>query len=248
MHEMIGFEPAHWPAPTRVRAGQTLRTGGVGLPPYDDFNLASHVGDDARTVAENRRRLRAALRLPSEPVWLRQVHDVEVIALPCAQSEPQADAAWTATPGIVCAVLTADCLPVLFCADDGSAVAAAHAGWRGLAAGVLEATVAAMPVPSERIIAWMGAAIGPDAFEVGPEVRTRFIADDPTLSRCFVAGRGDRWFADLYALARARLRRAGVTAVYGGHACTYRDARRYFSYRRAPRCGRMATLIWITPA
>lgn len=242
---MVGIRTPQWPAPSRVRAVQTLRHGGVGSAPYDSFNLASHVGDSAETVAANRRLLRTTLGLPREPVWLRQVHGTRVVALPRAESEPEADSAWTAEPGMVCAVLTADCLPVLLCADDGSVVGAAHAGWRGLAGGVLEATVAAMPVPPTRLIAWLGAAIGPDAFEVGPEVRETFVAADPALARYFTAGAGDRWFADLYALARARLRRAGVDAVHGGGACTYREAQSYFSYRREPRCGRMAALIWI---
>lgn len=244
---MIGIESARWPAPRRIRAVQTLRGGGVGIAPYDSFNLATHVGDRPEVVAENRRLLRATLGLPGEPVWLRQVHGTRVVTLPCDDSEPEADAAWTAEPGVVCAVLTADCLPVLLCAGDGSVVGAAHAGWRGLAAGVLEATVAAMPVPSSRLIAWLGAAIGPAAFEVGPEVRETFVSADPALAYCFTAGAGDRWFADLYALARARLRRAGVGAVHGGGACTYRDAQSYFSYRRESRCGRMAALIWIAP-
>jgi YfiH family protein len=151
-------------------------------------------------------------------------------------------------PGVSCAVLTADCLPVLFSAVDGSAVGAAHAGWRGLAGGVLEATLAAMAIPPTRLQAWFGAAIGPAAFEVGPEVRAVFVDDDAALAGCFLRGTGDRWHADLYALARARLRRAGVTAIYGGDRCTYSDPAAYFSYRREARCGRMASLIWIDPA
>lgn len=242
---MIGIESADWPAPSRVCALQTLRWGGIGQAPYDSFNLAGHAGDDPGSVAENRRLLRATLGLPGEPVWLRQVHGTRVVSLPCAESEPEADAAWTAEPRVVCAVMTADCLPVLLCADDGSVVGAAHAGWRGLAAGVLEATVAAMPVPPSRLIAWLGAAIGPASFEVGPEVRDAFVSADPASAGCFVAGERDRWFADLYALARVRLRGAGVVAVHGGGACTYRDAQSYFSYRRESHCGRMAALIWI---
>ncbi len=245
---MIGIVRANWAAPARVHALQTLRSGGVSEPPFDTLNLATHVGDSAQAVAENRRRLRAELALPADPVWLRQVHGTRVVRLPEVQDEPEADAAWTTQPGVVCAVLTADCLPVLLCADDGSVVAAAHAGWRGLAAGVLEATVAALPLPASRLQAWLGAAISPRAFEVGPEVRATFVADAPALAAAFTPGAGDRWYADLYALARGRLRRAGIGAIHGGSACTHSDAQHYFSYRRDGRSGRMATLIWIAPA
>ncbi|HEY0973508.1 MAG TPA: peptidoglycan editing factor PgeF [Solimonas sp.] len=234
---------AAWPSPPGVRAWQTLRHGGVSVSPYDQLNLADHCGDDPVAVAENRRRLRAALELPSEPGWLRQVHGVAVAALP-AMGTVTADASWTAQPGVVCAVLTADCLPVLFAAVDGSVVAAAHAGWRGLAAGVLEATLAAMPIAPGRVQAWLGAAIGPAAFEVGPEVRAAFVSAQPEAEAAFRPGQGDRWMADIYALARLRLTAAGVAAVHGGNACTMTEARGYYSFRREPRCGRMATLIW----
>lgn len=248
---MQGSEPgwiaADWPAPPGVRAGQTLRAGGVSAAPFDALNLASHVDDAPHDVAENRRRLRSALQLAGEPQWLRQVHGIDVAQLPAAEPEPQADAAWTRQAGVSCAVLTADCLPVLISACDGSIVGAAHAGWRGLSQGVLEATLAAMATPAGKLQAWLGAAIGPDAFEVGPEVRACFVDADPTLAACFRRGNGDRWYADLYALARARLRRAGLTAIYGGNHCSYREPDRYFSYRREPRCGRMASLIWIDP-
>ncbi|HEY1075681.1 MAG TPA: peptidoglycan editing factor PgeF [Fontimonas sp.] len=236
---------ADWPAPPGVRTLQTLRGGGSSAAPYDSLNLASHVGDDPAAVAANRERLRAALQLRQPLQWLRQVHGVQVASLPAAEPEPEADAAWTRQPGVPCAVLTADCLPVLFSAVDGSAVAAAHAGWRGLADGVLEATIAALPVAPRRLQAWFGAAIGPQAFEVGPEVRARFVGEDAALSACFRQGRDDRWMADLYALARARLQRAGIAAIYGGNRCTYSETGDWFSYRRAARCGRMASLIWI---
>ncbi len=243
----MGAVPADWPAPPGVHAFQTLRSGGVSGGSYAGFNLASHCGDDPAAVAANRRLLRTELQLPSDPVWLDQVHGTTVLTLPLsspAVEPPQADACWTATPGIVCAVLTADCLPVLFCADDGSVVAAAHAGWRGLAAGVLEATIAALPVAPQRLLAWLGAAIGPQAFEVGPEVRAAFVNQDPQAAAAFRGGEGDRWFGDLQALARLRLQQAGVIRIHGGGQCTYRDAQRYYSFRREPRCGRMATLIW----
>ncbi|MEQ1439625.1 peptidoglycan editing factor PgeF [Fontimonas sp. SYSU GA230001] len=236
---------ADWPAPPRVRAGQTLRTGGCSGAPYDGLNLAAHVGDDPDAVVRNRQILRSTLQLPAEPEWLCQVHGTGVAELPGGRPAPQADAAWTSRPGVVCAVLTADCLPVLFAAADGSVVAAAHAGWRGLAAGVLETTLAALPLPARRVHAWLGAAISQAHFEVGPEVRRAFVEDDAIAADCFVRGRGDRWFADLYGLACLRLRRMGVQSISGGGACTYRDAQRYYSHRRDGRCGRMASLIWI---
>ncbi len=239
---------ADWPAPPGVRAGQTLRNGGVGAAPFDSLNLATHVGDDPEAVAANREHLRVALQFGNEPQWLRQVHGVRAVRLPAADPEPEADAAWTTRPGLACAVLTADCLPVLFSAIDGSVVAAAHAGWRGLANGVLESTIAAMATPPAQLQAWLGAAIGPAAFEVGPEVRARFIDQDAALATCFERGRADRWFADLHALARGRLRRAGIAAVYGGNHCTYSEPELWFSYRRTPCCGRMASLIWIDAA
>ncbi|MDP9142541.1 MAG: peptidoglycan editing factor PgeF [Pseudomonadota bacterium] len=239
---------ADWPAPPGVRAGQTLRNGGVSTAPFDTLNLATHVSDNPEAVAANREHLRAALQLVDEPQWLRQVHGVRAVSLPAADPEPEADAAWTTRSGLACAVLTADCLPVLFSAVDGSVVAAAHAGWRGLANGVLESTIAAMATPPAQLQAWLGAAIGPAAFEVGPEVRSSFVGQDATLEAYFERGRDDRWVADLYALARARLRRAGITAVYGGNRCTYSEPDAWFSYRRTPRCGRMASLIWIDAA
>lgn len=239
---------ADWPAPPGVRAGQTMRDGGVSQPPFASLNLATHVDDAAEAVAINRKRVRDALQLRAEPQWLRQVHGVHVACLPAHEREPEADAAWTSEPGVSCAVMTADCLPVLFSALDGTAVAAAHAGWRGLANGVLEATIAAMPVAPRNLQAWLGAAIGPDAFEVGPEVRACFVDQHADFATAFRPGRGDRWMADIYALARARLQRVGVTAIYGGSRCTFSEPDVWFSFRRAPRCGRMASLIWIDAA
>lgn len=242
---MEGVAPADWVLPPGVRAIQTLRTGGRSLPPFDGFNLADHCGDDPTSVAANRARLRQILDLRTEPVWLQQVHGIAVAAahdhLP---GTCQADASWTDRPGVVCAVLTADCLPVLIASDDGRVVAAAHAGWRGLCQGVLEATVAALPVAPSTVSAWLGAAIGPQAFEVGPEVRAAFLQAQPESAVAFRRGDADRWLADLYALARLRLARAGVARVVGGGQCTYREAQRYYSFRRDTRCGRMAALIW----
>lgn len=241
-----------WPAPANARALSTTRAGGIGAAPWDSFNLAGHVGDDPAAVAENRRILRAAL--PAEPVWLNQVHGAGVIELDATppSAPPEADAAIARAPGRVCAVLTADCLPVLFCDLDGTVVAAAHAGWRGLAGGVLEATVAAMAVPPERILAWLGPAIGPDAFEVGPEVREAFVARHAMAGIAFRPawpGTLDeaprKWLADLYQLARIRLATIGVGQIHGGGLCTHTDRAHFFSYRRDGVTGRMASLIWL---
>ncbi|TXH03895.1 MAG: peptidoglycan editing factor PgeF [Nevskiaceae bacterium] len=235
-----------WPAPPRVRACVTTRAGGVSAGPYATLNLGVHVGDDPAVVVANRARLRAALSLDTEPVWLRQVHGVAVARLPAPPDTLEADAAVASDAGVVCAILTADCLPVLFCADDGSAVGAAHAGWRGLLAGVLEQTLRALPVPSSRVLAWLGPAIGPRAFEVGREVRDAFVGADPAAAAAFASSDvHGKYLADLYALARLRLRAAGVTRIHGGGECTHGDRERFFSYRRDGVCGRMATLIWL---
>lgn len=233
-----------WPAPASVRALQTTRTGGVSRGPWAGFNLGDHVGDDPQAVAANRARLRAVL--PAEPTWLRQVHGtVAVDAARAGKTVPEADAAFASVPGVVCAVLTADCLPVLFCDRAGTVVAAAHAGWRGLQAGVLENTVAALRRPPGEILAWLGPAIGPRAFEVGPEVRAVFTGADPGAAAAFVPGHADRWWCDLPLLARRRLAAAGVTAVFGGETCTASDPARFFSYRRDGVTGRMASLVWL---
>lgn len=234
-----------WPAPPNVHALVTTRHGGVSVGPWAAMNLALHVGDDADAVATNRALLRGYL--PAEPCWLEQVHGVVVADADRHHAQPpRADAVVAREPGRVCAVLTADCLPVLLCADDGTRVAAAHAGWRGLAAGVLETTVAAMAHPGGELLAWLGPAIGPAAFQVGPEVRAAFVAHDAAAADAFAAGEGDRWYADLYALARVRLRAVGVTRVYGGGWCTVRDAASFYSYRRDGVTGRMASLVWRT--
>ncbi|MCP5141952.1 MAG: peptidoglycan editing factor PgeF [Gammaproteobacteria bacterium] len=239
-----------WPAPPNVRAGTTLRSGGVSVGPFVSLNLAAHVDDAPAAVATNRARLTTELALPESPEWLSQVHGVHVHRLEGTRADEPvpADAVWSDRPGRVCAVLTADCLPVLFCDRDATRVAAAHAGWRGLAAGVLEATVAAMGGDPAAVLAWLGPAIGPQAFEVGEEVRARFIADHPVAAAAFVPSPAGRWLADIYALARIRLAAVGVTAVYGGGECTFTDADRFYSYRREPRTGRMASLIYIAPS
>ncbi len=241
-----GWQTADWPAPAGVHAGHTVRAGGTSVGPFASLNLGAHVGDEAVAVAANRARLCAELRLAAEPLWLKQVHGREVAAHDGNAREPVADAAVTFAPGRVLAVLTADCLPVVIAGRDGGRVGIAHAGWRGLAAGVIEATVAALRAPGEELLAWLGPAIGPAAFEVGGEVRDALLAADPGATAAFAANARGRWQADLYRLAGRRLERLGV-AVNGGGACTFADADRYFSFRREARTGRMATLAWLDP-
>jgi hypothetical protein len=228
-----------------VRAAFTLRSSGVSRPPYDSFNIGAHVGDEHLAVEENRRLLREHLELPAEPAWLTQVHGARVADLDAADSLAPADGAVTRTTR-VCAIQVADCMPVLFAAADGSVVGAAHAGWRGLAGGVLEAVAGAMRAPPEGLLAWLGPAIGQAHFEVGEEVRAAFLAADPGAAAAFTANPRGRWQCDLYGLARRRLAALGVTQIHGAAWCTYADARGFFSYRRDGRCGRMAALIWRT--
>ncbi len=231
-----------WPAPERVRACVTRRAGGVSVAPFDSLNLGDHVGDAAPAVAENRRRL--ADHFAIQPAWLKQVHGVNVVQAAPGQVD-EADASWTSTPSVACTVMTADCLPALFCDRAGTRVAAAHAGWRGLAAGVLEATAASLAVPGEDVLVWLGPAIGPRNFEVGGEVRDAFMATHPQTAQAFVPGASEgKFIADIYALARLRLAAVGVTAVYGGGLCTVDDPQ-FFSYRRASVTGRFASLVWL---
>jgi len=236
------FIKPEWPAPAGIRALATTRAGGASRPPFDSLNLGGHVGDDPAAVLRNRETLRAFL--PAEPKWLEQVHGTAVAVADSMSGPVKADAAVAFQPGTVCAVLTADCLPVLFCDRRGTRVAAAHAGWRGLAAGVLEASVAAMQCDPADILAWLGPAIGPQAFEVGGEVREVFVRDLSEAHAAFVASQPGKWLADIYELARLRLARAGVRQVYGGGFCTHADAARFYSYRRDKTTGRMASLIW----
>jgi len=237
-----------WPAPPNVRAVSTTRIGGLSQGVWAGLNLATHVGDDPSHVAANRRLLAGALQLPREPHWLTQVHGTRVCDLPAGpgegEGEGEGDAASSDATGEVCVVMTADCLPVLFTDLDGSRVAAAHAGWRGLAAGVLEASVARFEDPA-RVLAWLGPAIGPTAFEVGDEVSQAFVGRHPASADAFVANRPGHWLADIYALARQRLRAAGVVRIYGGGLCTMSDAERFYSFRRDKITGRMASLIWL---
>ena len=235
-----------WSAPASVAACVTLRSASVGVsaPPFDRFNLGTNAGDEPANVARNRTQLRTLARLPSEPRWLKQVHGTRVLRFAAADAPaadaPEADASVTSDAGVVLAILTADCLPVVFAASDGSEVGAAHAGWRGLAAGVLESTVAAMRAPPDALVAWLGPAAGPDSYEVGDEVRAAF----PGHEASFSATRPGHWRVDLYAIARARLAAVGVTRVGGGGFDTIADRERFFSYRRDGRTGRMATLVW----
>ena len=240
-----GWIVPDWPAPPQVRAFVTTREGGVSRGEYASMNLGAGGGDDPDHVARNREIARA--HLPGEPAWLAQVHGVEVADLDAVSpgSRPRADAAATSAPGRVAVVLTADCMPVFLADRAGRRVAVAHAGWRGLAAGVLENALAALRCAPGEAIAWMGPAIGPGAFEVGPEVREAFLAADSRAEGAFAPGKPGKFMADLYALARARLERAGVGAVHGGGFCTHGEPRRFFSYRRAPRSGRMGAFIWI---
>lgn len=231
-----------WPAPASVRACLTTRAGGVSLPPFDGLNLGDHVEDEPLAVAANRQVLVDALGC--RPAWLKQVHSPDVVEADPRQV-PIADASWSASPGIACAVLTADCLPALFCDRAGTRVAAAHAGWRGLVGGVLENTVAALGIEPAELLVWLGPAIGPQSFEVGAEVREAFVVAHAEAQRAFVPSRNaGKFMADLYALARIRLAACGVTTVYGGGLDTFSDPR-FFSYRRAPRTGRFASLVWI---
>ncbi|MEJ1960457.1 MAG: peptidoglycan editing factor PgeF [Gammaproteobacteria bacterium] len=261
--ERIELIAPEWNGPENVGALMTTRLGGVSVAPWDSLNLGVHVGDSPAAVLENRTRIRKEGRLPSEPVWLEQVHGTSVVELDAgniprtASAEqliesrrPRADAAVTRQSGVVCAIQVADCLPVLFAAQDGSVVGAAHAGWRGLASGVLGATVAAMGAPPKDIVAWLGPAIGRENFEVGDDVVAAFAdtAHDDQRAETLAAFERKphgKWLCDLYAIARLRLAGAGVTQVSGGGLCTVADAHRFYSYRRDGQTGRMAALIWL---
>lgn len=235
-----------WPAPANIHALTTTRQGpGISALPFYRFNLGARCGDAPAAVQANRAALRREYGLPGEPLWLHQVHGIDVVVDDGTRAgDPLADAAVTIMPGSVLAVLTADCLPVLFCNEAGTEIAAAHAGWRGLAAGMLEATVAAMQSPPGTLMAWMGPAAGPDRYEVGEEVRQAFLASDGGAMQAFVPTRPGHYLIDLYALSRRRLQQAGVTRCYGGGLCTISDIR-FYSHRREQRTGRMASVIWM---
>jgi YfiH family protein len=241
---MIDWIVPEWPAPSNVRSLITTRSGGFSSGVFARLNLGLHVDDDPQAVRRNRALLREFL--PGEPRWLLQVHGTRVVEAQDVLETIHADGSYTSRPGIICAVLTADCLPVLLCDDEGTRVAIAHAGWRGLSSGVLEAVVGALAIAPQRLLAYFGPAIGPQAFEVGALVRDAFTASDPEAATAFIRNRHDKWLADLYLLATQRLHRLGVKRVFGGGYCTYSDPARFFSYRRERATGRMASLIWLT--
>ena len=232
-----------WPLPPDIHAAVTLRTGGVSNGGYASLNPAAHVNDEPEQVAANRHIIKQMLQLPSEPIWLQQVHGIRVVKADRASALEQADASFTDRAGVVCAVLTADCLPVLFCGDQGRVIAAAHAGWRGLQAGILKQTLKSMDC--RNVAAWLGPAIGPDNFEVGDEVRAAFTAENPTTGAAFRPIGSGKWLADIYHLARINLTNAGVRKIYGGGLCTVAEPQRFYSYRRdGAATGRMCSLIW----
>jgi len=244
MSDIEVIEPG-WPAHPRVHAAFTLRSGGVSVGPFASLNLGAHVGDAPQAVAENRLRMRLRLHLPAEPTWLQQIHGTAVANLDEGNVPGAADAALTRQSHRVCVIQVADCLPILFAARDGSAIAAAHAGWRGLAAGVLESTVRSLGMGAEPLCAWIGPGIGARHFEVGDEVRAAFLARDAAAEANFEANERGRWQCDLAALARRRLSALGIREISGGGLCTYADPERFFSYRRDGQCGRMAALVWL---
>jgi YfiH family protein len=239
-----------WPAPANVKALQTTRNGGFSVAPYDTLNLGLHVGDSSVTVDRNRQLLEPLL--PSEPVWLEQVHGTVVANADAAACRVQADACIARHRGSVCVVMTADCLPVLLCDETGTVVGAAHAGWKGLAAGVIEDTVNAMDTDPQKLMAWLGPAIGQGKFEVGSEVRAAFISHQAQAAEAFLPlpvgegrGEGNKYHADIYLLARQRLQALGISHVYGGNFCTFQQREKFFSYRRDGVTGRMGTFIWL---
>ena len=232
---------ADWPAPDFIKAGITLRQGGVSVKPYDSFNLATHVGDELAVVNQNR----AMLDVPGTPQWLEQVHSTQAVLLPNEATIPKADAAYTSEKNIVCTVMTADCLPLLITDQQGSCVAAIHAGWRGLCDGIVEATIKKLPAEPESLLVWLGPAIGPDVYEVGEEVYDAFTKAEPEAKQAFTTTTKGHWLFDIYQLAKLRLNKMGVSHIYGGEHCTLSEEEQFFSYRRDGVTGRMASLIWI---
>lgn len=246
MNGNFEFIRPDWPAPVHVRALTTTRAGGSSAGAYASFNLGDHVGDDDEAVRRNRTQLREQFGIP-EPSWLKQVHGTDVVEVSFGEAGHVADGGFTEMAGTVCAVLTADCLPVFLCDRSGSRVAVVHAGWRGLVNGVIEAGVLALRTPGEELLAWLGPAIGPESYEVGDDVRAEFMTASAEAESAFRQSGPDKWLADMYALARQRLNAIGVESVYGGGRCTFREPDLFFSYRRDGITGRMASLIWIEP-
>jgi len=232
---------ADWPAPEFIKAGTTLRQGGVSEKPYDSFNLATHVGDQLAAVTQNR----ARLNVPNEPQWLEQIHSTQAVFLPNKEVTPKADAAYTSENNTVCAVMTADCLPLLITDQRGECIAAIHAGWKGLCAGIIEVTIKKLPVEPESLLVWLGPAIGPDVYEVGQEVYDAFTKVEPEAMKSFTDVSEGHWLFNLYQLATLRLNKMGVKQIYGGEHCTLTEKKDFFSYRRDNVTGRMASLIWI---
>ncbi len=243
--QVPGFIRPDWPAPHDIHALVTLRTGGYSSGPYASFNLAAHTDDDADAVRKNRKLLRERFRLPAEPAWLQQVHGNRIIKAGSNTVGVEADGAWTDAAGQVCVVLTADCLPVLICDPHGSSVAAAHAGWRGLHAGVITNAVTALETAPAELMVWLGPAIGPQAFEVGAEVMRAFTASNSENAAAFEQRDEQHWLCDIYQLARIELASLGVRSIFGGDYCTYTQIEQFYSYRRDGSTGRMASLIWL---
>jgi YfiH family protein len=236
----------NWPAPSHIHACTTLRTGGVSQSPYDQFNLGTNVGDHPEHVLKNCELLKNTLALVNDPIWIRQTHSTIVVEATLENLRQEADASFTHKKNQVCVVLTADCLPILLTNQQGTQVAAIHAGWRGLANGIIEATLNKLNSPSQELLAWLGPAISGPCYEVGNEVREQFLAVTPDAEKAFTPSPNQRWLADLYELARIRLRKQGVDRIYGGEYCTYTDKSRFYSYRRdGQQTGRMASLIWM---
>jgi polyphenol oxidase len=231
-----------WPAPKNIYAATTLRSGGISTGVFASMNLAAHVGDEIEKVAENRRFIISALNLPREPVWLEQIHSDVVIDASNAKPQAQADASYSFEPEIVCAVMTADCLPLLVCDREGTRIAAIHAGWRGLLAGIISKTIKAMQ--TRNLMVWLGPAIGPSCFEVGSEVRDSFVNKSVDYLSAFLEQTNGQWLANIYTLAKIELAKADVNEIYGGNFCTFTDSARFYSYRRDNKTGRMASLIW----
>ncbi|MES2500811.1 MAG: peptidoglycan editing factor PgeF [Pseudomonadota bacterium] len=248
MLKITDFIIPNWPAPANIHALQTTRHGGISLAPYNSLNLGGHVQDNALHVAHNRQLL--SQFLPSEPVWLNQVHAIHVVDAANTDCIPDADASFTTRSRTVCVTMTADCLPILLCDKAGTVVASVHAGWRSLCDGVIEETVKKMPVNPDHLMAWLGPAIGPQVFEVGSDVRAQFIAKDALAEHAFTPQTGNKWLADIYKIASQRLNHIGISQIYGGgqqeNYCTVTDEQRFFSFRRDNITGRMASLIWLT--